>query len=67
VEQRRLVPSHDNAPFQQGLELPAVLGKKQHDSYPSSSLFTQLCAMRLFPVPSHETPDEGNVLLMSVK
>ena len=32
--------------------------KKKHNSYPSSSLFTQPCTTRLFPVPSYEMPDE---------
>ena len=38
---------HDNAPA--------------NDGYPSSSIFTRPCAMRLFPVPSYEIPDVSKV------
>jgi len=57
VEQRWLVPSPRQCPCPHGLECAAVFGKK-HDGYPSSSLFTWPCAMRLFPVPLCEMPDE---------
>jgi len=58
VEQRWLVPSPWQCPCPHSLECAAVFGKKQHDGYPSSSLFTRPCTMRLFPVPSYEMPDE---------
>jgi len=58
MEQQWLVPSPRQCPCPHGLECAAVFGNKQHDGYPSSSLFTRPCAMRLFPVPSYETPDE---------
>ena len=45
-----------NAPCPHGLECAAFFGKKEHDGYPSSSLFIWPCAMRLFPVPSYERP-----------
>ena len=50
----------DNAPAQTTLNVLQFLAKKkkQHDGSPSSSLFTQPSAMRLFPVPSYERPDE---------
>jgi len=58
VEQQWLVPSPRQCPCPHGLECAAVFGKKLHDGYPSSSLFARPCAMRLFPVPSYEMPDE---------
>ena len=57
VEQWWLVHSPQQCPCSHGLECAAVFGKK-HDSYPSSSPFTRPCAMRLFPIPSCERPDE---------
>ena len=50
---------HDNAPAHTALSVQQFLTKKQHDGYPSSSLFTRPCAMRLFPVPAYEMPDEN--------
>jgi len=41
---------HDNATAHTALSVQQFFGKKQHDSYPSSSLFTQPCDMQLFPV-----------------
>ena len=58
VEQRRLVPSLRQCPCSHGFECAAVFGKKQHGGYPPSSVITRPCAMRLFPVPSYEKPDE---------
>ena len=58
MEQWWLVPSSQQCPCPHGLECAAVFGKIQHDGYPSSSLFTRPCAMRCFPVPSYEMPDE---------
>ena len=49
---------HDNAPAHTALSVQQFLAKKQHDGYPSSSLFTWPCAMRLFPLPLYEMPDE---------
>jgi len=45
---------HDNAPAHTALSVQQFLGRKQHDGYPSSSLFTRPCAMRLFSVLSYE-------------
>ena len=48
---------HDNAPAHKALSVQQFW-QKQHDRYPSSSLFNRPCAMRLFPVPSYERPNE---------
>jgi hypothetical protein len=49
VEQRCLVPSPEQCPCLHDLECAAVFGKKKKSKgYPSSSLFTRPCAMRLF-------------------
>ena len=58
MEQRCLDPSPRQCSCPHDLECAAVFGKKQHDGYPSSSLFTRPCAMRLFPVSSYGTPEE---------
>ena len=58
VEQRWFGPSPWQCPCPHGPECAAFFGKTQHNGYPSSSLFTWSCAMRLFPVPSYERPDE---------
>ena len=58
LNMKRLSAKFRIAPAPHGLECAAVFGKKQHDGYPSSSLITQPCAMRLFTVPSYERPDE---------
>ena len=58
VEQRWLVPSPRQCRCPHGLECAALFGKKQHDGYPSSCLFTRPCTMRLFPVTSYKRPDE---------
>ena len=39
---------HDNASVHTALSVQQFLAEKQHDGYPSSSLFTKPCAMRLF-------------------
>jgi len=49
---------HDYAPAHTALSVQQFLAKKQHEGYPSSSLFTRPCAMRLFLASSYEMPDE---------
>ena len=58
VERRWLALSPRQCPFLHGLVCAAVFGKKQHGCYSSSSIFTRPCALRPFPVPSYEMPDE---------
>ena len=48
---------HDSDLTHTALSVQQFLAKQQ-DRYPSSSLFTRPCTMRLFPVPSYERPDE---------
>jgi len=50
---------HDNDPTHTALNGQQFLAKKQHDAYPSSSLFTRPCAMRRFSIPSYEMPCES--------
>ena len=42
---------HNNAPAHMALSVQQFLAKKQHDGYPSSSLYTWPCAMQLFLFP----------------
>ena len=48
---------HDNAPAHTTL-MCSIVWRKQHDCYPSLSLFTRPCDMRHFSVSSYERPDE---------
>ena len=56
AKQRWLVPSPQQCPCPHGLECVGVSGKKHHDGYPPSSLFTWFAPCD-FCCVSYETPE----------